>query len=126
MSVQPSFALLSSTFGQNTDIVQQEALSVAWNCAYWISILFNWNGNKFDLELSRQGRMSLIGAKKLILELTYSIAHRIQELLSRVCRIAIKLENNPGEHSPVVVFCALWVIFAGTRKFETHSPEFGA
>jgi len=70
--------------------------------------------------------MSLVSAKNLILELTYSISHHIPELISRLCRITIKAQNDTVRYNPVVVCCAFWVVFAATRKFETYNFNSGS
>lgn len=121
VSLKLKLSLFNSIFAQEINIIQQEALTVAWKCAYWITILLNWNGNRFYLDSSKRHHMSLMGAKNLLLELTYSIAHRVQELISRLCHITVKSLNNTDQYNPVVVCCALWVVFAATHKFERYN-----
>ncbi len=88
-------------------------------------MLFNWDANEIYLSSTTSAaphRISLPAAKNLVLELTYSVAHRIQALIKELCQRTIKSISNTDErHNPVATFCALWMVFTVTRKFEKQN-----
>ncbi len=88
-------------------------------------MLLNWDANEIYLSSATPAAphgISLPAAKNLVLELTYSVAHRIQALIKELCQRTIKSISNPDErHNPVAIFCALWMVFTATRKFEKHN-----
>ncbi len=88
-------------------------------------MLLNWDGNEIYLSSNTATTfhgISLPAAKNLVLELTYSVAHRIQALIKELCHRAIKSTTNTDEqHNPVAICCALWIVFTATHKFEKHN-----
>ena len=88
-------------------------------------MLFNWDANEIYLSSATPADphgISLPAAKNLVLELTYSGAHRIQTLIKELCQRTIKsITSADGRHNPVAIFCALWIVFTATRKFEKHN-----
>ncbi|KAF5672803.1 hypothetical protein FHETE_3637 [Fusarium heterosporum] len=102
--------------------VDRETLTIAWRCAYWLTILLNWDAN--DIYVTRSGRhaMPLVDAKNLVLELAYSVAHRIQVLIKKLCHRVVKSINLVDDSlDPVTLCCALWIVFSATHKFEKRN-----
>ena len=74
--------------------------------------------------MNQAGRdvLPLVDAKNLVLELTYSIAHRIQVLIKKLCHRAAKSLNRLDESlDPGTICCGLWIVFSATHKFEKQN-----
>ncbi|GAB1314712.1 hypothetical protein MFIFM68171_04922 [Madurella fahalii] len=103
----------------------RKTLASAWNCAFWIIMLLNWDGNELYLSLLTAGLPRGIGlpaAKDLVLELTYSVAHRAQALIQELCYRTIRsMSKADKHHNPITICCALWIIFTATHKFEKRN-----
>ncbi len=87
-------------------------------------MLFNWDANEIYLSSGTPAApksISLPDAKNLVLELTYSVAHRIQALINELCQRTIKSICTTDErHNPVAILCALWMVFTATREFARN------
>ncbi|KAH6950254.1 hypothetical protein DER45DRAFT_580271 [Fusarium avenaceum] len=104
------------------DTLQRETITIAWRCAYWLAVLLNWDANEVYLIRAGRDALSLVEAKNLVLELAYSVAHRIQVLIRKLCHRAIKSINRLDESlDPVAICCALWMVFSATHKFEKRN-----
>ncbi|CAJ0549995.1 Ff.00g099250.m01.CDS01 [Fusarium sp. VM40] len=102
--------------------VDRETITIAWRCAYWLAVLLNWDANEVYLIRAGRDALSLVEAKNLVLELAYSVAHRIQVLIRKLCHRAIKSINRLDESlDPVTICCALWMVFSATHKFEKRN-----
>ncbi|KAF5690202.1 hypothetical protein FDENT_4092 [Fusarium denticulatum] len=98
--------------------VDRETLTIAWRCAYWLTILLRWDSNEIYLSQAGRDAMPLVDAKNLVLELAYSIAHRVQVLIKKLCHRAAKsLARLDESLDPVTICCALWIVFSATHKF---------
>ena len=88
-------------------------------------MLLNWDANEIYFSSATTATshgISLPAAKNLVLELTYSVAHRIQALIKELCQRTIKsISNTDKSHNPVAICCALWIVFTATRKFEKYN-----
>lgn len=88
-------------------------------------MLLNWDGNELYLGPLIAGLprgIDLPTAKNLVLELTYSVAHRVQALIQELCSWSIRSISNVGKHhNPSTICCALWIIFTATHKFEKRN-----
>ena len=83
-------------------------------------MLLSWDAN--DIYLDKFSSATLTGAKNLVLELTYSIVHRIQELIKLLCdRVVRSIGRRDNRHNPIAICCALWIVFAATHKFEKRN-----
>ncbi|RBR24914.1 uncharacterized protein FIESC28_02332 [Fusarium coffeatum] len=82
---------------QVSDVPQRETLTIAWRCAYWLTILLSWDSNELYVNQAGHDALPLVDAKNLVLELTYSIAHRIQVLIKKLCHRAAKSLNRLDE-----------------------------
>ncbi|KAH7184460.1 hypothetical protein BKA60DRAFT_284889 [Fusarium oxysporum] len=102
--------------------VDRETLTIAWRCAYWLTILLSWDSNEIYLNQAGRDALPLVDAKNLVLELAYSIAHRIQVLIKKLCHRAAKSLNRLDESlDPSTICCALWIVFSATHKFEKQN-----
>ncbi|KAF4955594.1 hypothetical protein FGADI_4429 [Fusarium gaditjirri] len=104
--------------------VDRETLTIAWRCAYWLTILLSWDSNEIYLSQVGRDALPLVDAKNLVLELAYSVAHRIQVLIKKLCYRAAKSLNHLDESlDPVTICCALWIVFSATHKFEKQDAK---
>ncbi|KAF5720484.1 hypothetical protein FMUND_4306 [Fusarium mundagurra] len=102
--------------------VDRETLTIAWRCAYWLTILLRWDSNEIYLSQAGRDAIPLVDAKNLVLELAYSIAHRVQVLIKKLCHRAAKsLDRLDESLDPVTICCALWIVFSATHKFEKQN-----
>ncbi|EAQ84478.1 predicted protein [Chaetomium globosum CBS 148.51] len=112
---------LESLFGGNL----HGTLLTAWSCAYWLTVLLNWDDNALylnPLTVGLHGGIDLADAKNLVLELTYSVAHHVQVLIQELCyRAAVSMSGADKHHNPTTICCALWIVFAATHKFEKRN-----
>ncbi|KAF5251232.1 hypothetical protein FANTH_3667 [Fusarium anthophilum] len=102
--------------------VDRETLTIAWRCAYWLIVLLRWDSNEIYVNQAGHDALPLVDAKNLVLELAYSIAHRIQVLIKKLCHRADRSLNGLDKSlDPGTICCALWIVFSATRKFEKHN-----
>ncbi|KAH6617491.1 hypothetical protein F5144DRAFT_499039 [Chaetomium tenue] len=121
MSQFSSGESLESLFGGNL----HGTLLTAWSCAYWITMLLNWDDNDLylnPLTVGLHGGIDLADAKNLVLELTYSVAHHVQVLIQELCyRTMVSMTEADKHHNPTTICCALWIVFAAAHKFEKRN-----
>ncbi|KAK4118471.1 hypothetical protein N657DRAFT_372260 [Parathielavia appendiculata] len=88
-------------------------------------MLLNWDANELYLSPLTAGLprgIDLLAAKNLVLELTYSVAHRVQALVQELCDQTMRSMSRADEHqNPVTLCCALWIVFTATHKFEKRN-----
>jgi hypothetical protein len=88
-------------------------------------MLLNWDENELYLSPLTAGLprgIDLSVAKNLVLELTYSVAHRVQALIQELCYQTIRTISKADQHhNPEAICCALWIIFTATHKFEKRN-----
>ncbi|OAQ63455.1 hypothetical protein VFPPC_09859 [Pochonia chlamydosporia 170] len=99
---------------------QQQIVAQAWECAYWLSILFNWNSNEIYCDSAHHGRLGKrpIALKNLILELMYSIVYRVEALMQNLYqKVIASLQFSPNErHDPLAISYALLVVYYSIKK----------
>jgi len=92
----------------------------ALRCSDYLGILFKWDSNaicfddindSFGFGVSRPNYV-VPQAKNLVLETMYSIAYRIQQLLTILCYEITQNSTQNDNLDPAIISCALWIIYA--------------
>jgi hypothetical protein len=87
-------------------------------CSDYLGALFNWDANTISFQQGRQNRMSMSQAKNLVLEMIYSISHRVSELLQHLWNeIRLYPVIIEPSHDPATVSCVLWILYSSLSSF---------
>ncbi|KAI1774693.1 hypothetical protein F4818DRAFT_442182 [Hypoxylon cercidicola] len=110
----------------------QQIIKQAWKCAYWISVLFNWNANEIYCDaLTTLGVRKPAGLKNLVLELMYSIVYRVQELTRTLLQsVTSSLQSQVSQlYDPWTTSYAVLIVYYTIKKsklLKWDAKELGA